>query len=68
MRIGLIIVTLAACAAPAFAQAPDGAAVYEKTCATCHANPAADSRAPSRDTLRGFSPESMVTAQTTRNI
>ena len=27
-------------AAPAFAQAPDGAAVYQKTCATCHANPA----------------------------
>jgi polyvinyl alcohol dehydrogenase (cytochrome) len=68
MRLATTTLILAACAAPALAQAPDGAAVYQKTCATCHANPAADSRAPSRETLRGFSPESIVTALTTGNM
>ncbi len=56
-----------ACVA-AFAQAPDGAAVYQKSCATCHAQPGADTRAPNRETLRQFSPESIVTALTTGNM
>jgi polyvinyl alcohol dehydrogenase (cytochrome) len=67
MRLATILL-LTAFAAPAFAQAPDGAAVYQKACATCHANPAADSRAPSRETLGQFSPESIVTALTTGNM
>lgn len=67
MRLAAILL-LALSAAPAFGQAPDGAAVYQKACATCHANPAADSRAPSRETLGQFSPESIVTALTTGNM
>ena len=55
---------LAVCAAPAFAQAPDGAAVYQKVCATCHANPAADNRAPNRESLAQFAPESILTSLT----
>src|SRR6266853_5411207 len=52
-------------AASASAQTPDGAAVYQKSCATCHSNPTAENRAPARDTLRQFSPESILTALTT---
>jgi cytochrome c5 len=37
--------------APAAAQTPDGAAVFEKHCATCH-DGAPDSRAPNRATLQ----------------
>src|SRR5216117_1862402 len=51
-----------------FAQAPDGAAVYQKSCASCHQQPGADSRAPNRDGLRQFSPESILTALTTGNM
>ncbi len=54
--------------AHAFAQAPDGAALYQKTCATCHQQPGADSRAPNRETLGQFSPESIFTALTTGNM
>src|SRR5688572_31059559 len=59
---------LAATAAPAQAQAPDGEAVFQKACATCHLQPAADSRAPNRDALRAISPEAIVTALTTGNM
>ena len=55
-------------AAPALAQTPDGSAVFQKSCATCHQQPAADSRAPNRDGLRQFSPESILTALTTGNM
>ena len=59
---------LAAFAAPAFAQAPDGSAVYQKACATCHASQAADNRAPNRDALALFAPESILTTLTTGNM
>ena len=49
----------------AFAQAPDAAAIYQKSCASCHQQPAADSRAPNREALQQFSPEMIVTALTT---
>jgi polyvinyl alcohol dehydrogenase (cytochrome) len=48
-----------------FAQAPNGQALYDKSCASCHQQPAADSRAPNREALRQFSPEMIVTALTT---
>src|SRR5688572_14559868 len=57
-----VIVALVLSAAPAFAQAPDGAAVFEKACASCHAQPAADSRAPRRDVLALIAPEAIMTA------
>jgi polyvinyl alcohol dehydrogenase (cytochrome) len=59
---------LAAWCDPATAQAPDGAAVYQKACATCHAQPTTDSRAPNRESLGQFAPESIVTALTTGNM
>jgi len=55
-------------AANAFAQAPNGQAIYDKSCASCHQQPGADSRAPNRDGLRQFSPESILTALTTGNM
>jgi len=56
-------------AAPVAAQTPpDGAAVFEKACASCHAKPAPDSRAPTREVLRSVSPEAIVTALTVGNM
>jgi polyvinyl alcohol dehydrogenase (cytochrome) len=53
----------------AFAQAaPDGAAVFEKACASCHAKPAADSRAQTREVLGQNAPETILTALTTGNM
>ena len=46
-------------ASPAAAQAPDGAAVFQRSCVSCHSG-AADSRAPAREALRGRSPQSIV--------
>src|SRR5438105_14951147 len=54
--------------ANAFAQTPNGQAVYDKSCASCHQQPGADSRAPNREGLRQFSPESILTALTTGNM
>jgi polyvinyl alcohol dehydrogenase (cytochrome) len=68
LRVSIATIVIAGSCAVASAQAPDGAAVYQKTCATCHANPAADTRAPSRETLGQFSPEAIVTALTTGNM
>ena len=53
---------------PAFAQAPDGAAVYQKSCANCHQQPTAGSRAPTRDVLATIAPESILTSLTTGNM
>src|SRR5262245_51841334 len=55
-------------AGPAFAQAPDGAAVYQKSCASCHQQPTAGSRAPTRDVLATIAPESILTSLTTGNM
>src|SRR5689334_24461755 len=62
------IVIVVGFAAAARAQAPDGAAVFEKACASCHANPAADSRAPNRAALAQLAPETILTALTTGNM
>ena len=64
----LTLVSLAAPGAPALAQSRDGSAVYETTCASCHTRPAADSRAPTLETLKQFAPETIVTALTTGNM
>lgn len=55
-------------AASAAAQAPNAQAIYDKSCASCHQLPGADSRAPNREGLRQFSPESILTALTTGNM
>jgi polyvinyl alcohol dehydrogenase (cytochrome) len=61
---GFLVLVLAV---PAFAQT-DGSAVYEKACASCHAAPAADSRAPQRETLALIAPEAILTALTSGNM
>jgi len=62
------VAALGLLAANARAQAPDGAAVFEKACASCHQNPAADSRAPNRAALAQLAPETVLTALTTGNM
>jgi len=42
--------------------------VFQKACASCHLRPAPDSRAPSREALGQFAPESIITALTTGNM
>jgi polyvinyl alcohol dehydrogenase (cytochrome) len=51
-------------AAPAAAQAPDGAAVYQAACASCHAQPGPDSRAPTREVMAQLAPESILVTLT----
>jgi polyvinyl alcohol dehydrogenase (cytochrome) len=69
MRHFLFVLAGLLTAATAFAQAaPDGAAVFEKACASCHAKPAADSRAPTREVLRTVAPEAILTALTVGNM
>src|SRR5688572_9839171 len=62
------VVALGLMASTASAQAADGAAVFEKACANCHQNPAADSRAPNREVLAQLAPETILTALTTGNM
>jgi polyvinyl alcohol dehydrogenase (cytochrome) len=50
-------------AAPVAAQAPDGAAVFARECASCHTG-APDTRAPGPDVLRRRSPEAILSALT----
>src|ERR1043166_4437882 len=38
---------------------------FERRCAICHDNPTPDSRAPSREALRQFTPERVLAALTT---
>src|SRR6185503_2107119 len=69
VTIGIVtVITLSVCPATTRAQAPDGAAVFEKACASCHQNPAADSRAPNRAALAQLAPETILTALTTGNM
>src|SRR5438309_12123389 len=67
MKSVFVAVTLLV-SANAFAQTPNGQAIYDKSCASCHQQPGADSRAPNREGLRQFSPESILTALTTGNM
>ena len=63
------IVVLAPCR-PAGAQGPEiipkspGEHLYDRTCASCHANPANQSRAPETKTLMGLTPEALYTQMT----
>ncbi len=42
----------------------EGAAVFQRECASCHVNPPADSRAPTREALGGRTADSIVAALT----
>jgi polyvinyl alcohol dehydrogenase (cytochrome) len=67
-------VSLFAVAGPAFAQQapppgfppppPGGPGVFLRACASCHASPAADSRAPNPASLAQFAPDAIVNALT----
>src|SRR5262245_14028041 len=48
----------------AFVPQGGGESLYQSACASCHDAPAASSRAPQRDQLRGRSPEAIVDALT----
>ncbi|HEY1306118.1 MAG TPA: PQQ-binding-like beta-propeller repeat protein [Vicinamibacterales bacterium] len=48
-------------AASVLAQTPDGAQVFQRSCATCH-NGAADSRAPAPDALKARTPQAIIDA------
>ncbi|HEY4214733.1 MAG TPA: PQQ-binding-like beta-propeller repeat protein [Steroidobacteraceae bacterium] len=52
----------------ASAQTPDGAEVFQRVCAACHLKPAPDSRAPTREALGEFAPESILTALISGNM
>jgi len=61
-------VALGVTATPAPAQTTDGEAVFSSACASCHAQPAPDSRAPNRAVLGQLAPETILTALTTGNM
>ena len=62
------VACVASLAAPAAAQTPDGGAVFQASCASCHASTAADARAPKLEALRQFAPEAVLTALTSGNM
>ncbi len=55
MNLILVLITTSV-----LAQGPDGAALFQRDCASCHAAPTAESRAPNREALRLRTPESIV--------
>src|SRR2546427_4487608 len=57
----LVAFALAAAAMPAAPQTPDGAAVFTKHCATCHAGAGVE-RAPTQAALRERTPEAILGA------
>jgi polyvinyl alcohol dehydrogenase (cytochrome) len=70
MRVRILtalLVTLV-CTPAAAQTSADGEAVFAKACASCHAQPAADSRAVSTEVLRTIAPEAILNALTTGNM
>lgn len=65
---GLLLAGLALTQAPPSPQAPaansEGAAVFQRECASCHVNPPADSRAPTREALGDRTTDAIVAALT----
>ena len=65
---GLLIAGFALTQAPPAPQGPaansEGAAVFQRECASCHINPPADSRAPTREALGGRTADAIVGALT----
>jgi polyvinyl alcohol dehydrogenase (cytochrome) len=63
MKIAAIAVILLGVASTASSQAPDGAALFESRCASCHAG--SDARIPSVESLGQQTPEAIVDTLTT---
>jgi polyvinyl alcohol dehydrogenase (cytochrome) len=71
MRLGqglIFAALLLSAAAETFAQGTGGLFLFEQRCASCHVNPTAGSRAPTREQLQGRAPESILTAMTTGSM
>jgi cytochrome c553 len=66
--LALAVVASSVFATPLAAQTSDGAGAFQKACASCHLQTAADSRAPSREVLAQLAPETILTALTTGNM
>ena len=47
---------------PAFAQTETGEQIFARACASCHVNPAPETRAPDVETLRRFATEAILTS------
>ena len=63
-----IAVALLAHSGTASAQAIQMLGLFEQRCGTCHTKPAADSRAPDRNSLRQRTPEAVLDALTTGSM
>src|SRR5262249_39051025 len=63
MKTASIFVVVVSVSGAAWAQTPDGAAIFQKNCTSCHTG-AADTRAPAPDVLRQRSPEAILSALT----
>ena len=66
--LALIATVLLGAASLAEAQAIQALGIFEQRCGTCHTKPAADSRAPDRDSLRQRTPEAVLDALTTGSM
>ena len=62
VRVGLSLLLFVGLAAPAFAQTPDGEAVFKQACASCHRD--GQTQAPTRETLRQMTPEAILNSLT----
>jgi polyvinyl alcohol dehydrogenase (cytochrome) len=56
------------CTLPARGQAPDGEALFAQHCAMCHANPAPDTNAPTRQAIATLGPNAIVASLTEGNM
>ena len=65
-RIAIGIVFVLGVVAPAFAQAPDGAELYKRSCAQCHDN--GTNRAPNREAFRSLAAERVLAAMETGSM
>src|SRR5580692_6637191 len=63
VNVGMGWLSMLAAAVPGMCQAPNGAEIYRRVCATCHEQSNAD-RMPQRSTIARMSPESVVAALT----
>jgi len=66
--VGFVAAVLVGTTSPVQAQAIQALGVFEQRCGTCHTKPAADSRAPDRDSLRQRTPEQILDALTTGSM
>src|SRR4029079_5128887 len=64
-KVLLLSLCVGAWPASASAQAIQMLGLFEQRCGTCHTKPAADSRAPDRNSLRQRTPEAVLDALTT---